>query len=490
MQTPGNPKPELQLAQVQYPLQIRELLRLSGYIKAAIQLSNVNKQTAEIANKTSLLDMLLTLFLSNETVVADVVRKYIKPEIIENWLKTGVIYQTGTLMMAGVRFVPYKELIICHEPMQEEDKQNRYRVMNCSGSSQFLDYLTIRKQSKLTLDMGTGVGVLALLAAKHSEKVIAVDINFRALQFARFNAQMNGLTNIQFIQGDMFTALKEQQFDLIFNNPPYVISPDNTKFYRDNPLPGDELLKQTVQDVPRYLCKGGFAQVISDWIQPDNQSWVNRFEGWFKNNHCDNWILRNRDMENSRYIDKWIECDDSSEREKRTRQWLDYFKQHRVASIGFGLITMRRSQTNGSSITIDESMPLITDNAGNHISRSFQVMDYLKNLNKDKDLLKQHIRVSPYLVLNQQSVPQADDTWQIMNAEMHLTNGLQYKAKISREIMDIILLCKHQITLEQVLSKAAKATNKNTAEYIKTCLPIIKEMIRRGVLWPESLRNH
>ena len=39
------------------------------------------------------------------------------------------------------------------------------------------------------LDLGTGCGIQALLAAKHSERVVATDVNERALAFAAFNAR-------------------------------------------------------------------------------------------------------------------------------------------------------------------------------------------------------------------------------------------------------------------------------------------------------------
>jgi Methylase of polypeptide chain release factors len=44
--------------------------------------------------------------------------------------------------------------------------------------------LTVRRDVASALDVGTGCGVQALLAAKHAERVVATDINERALAFA------------------------------------------------------------------------------------------------------------------------------------------------------------------------------------------------------------------------------------------------------------------------------------------------------------------
>lgn len=71
------------------------------------------------------------------------------------------------------------------------------------------------------LDMGTGSGVSALLAARAGSDVIAVDINPEAVACAQANAERNGLDDrITFLQGDLFEGV-EGDFDLIIFDPPF-----------------------------------------------------------------------------------------------------------------------------------------------------------------------------------------------------------------------------------------------------------------------------
>jgi methylase of polypeptide subunit release factors len=72
------------------------------------------------------------------------------------------------------------------------------------------------------LDVGTGSGVLAILAAQHSDQVTAIDVNPRALMFARFNARLNGVSHLQLLEGSWFEPVAGRTFDLIACNPPYV----------------------------------------------------------------------------------------------------------------------------------------------------------------------------------------------------------------------------------------------------------------------------
>ncbi|HWC31657.1 MAG TPA: methyltransferase [Actinomycetota bacterium] len=71
------------------------------------------------------------------------------------------------------------------------------------------------------LDMGTGSGVNAVLAASKGARVVAVDINPHAVQAARDNAQRNDVSHlIDARQSDVFSAVDEV-FDLIVFDPPF-----------------------------------------------------------------------------------------------------------------------------------------------------------------------------------------------------------------------------------------------------------------------------
>ncbi|UCH31439.1 MAG: methyltransferase [Candidatus Bathyarchaeota archaeon] len=79
-------------------------------------------------------------------------------------------------------------------------------------------------EEKKVLDMGTGCGILAILAAEKAREVIAVDINPFAVACAKRNAELNGVsTKVVVCLGDLFDAIKEpEKFDLILFNAPYL----------------------------------------------------------------------------------------------------------------------------------------------------------------------------------------------------------------------------------------------------------------------------
>lgn len=81
------------------------------------------------------------------------------------------------------------------------------------------------KELKNILDIGTGSGCIALALAHHfpQAQVTALDINPDALKLAQHNAEKNKISNITFLQSDLFSALTHNDaFDLIVSNPPYI----------------------------------------------------------------------------------------------------------------------------------------------------------------------------------------------------------------------------------------------------------------------------
>ena len=75
---------------------------------------------------------------------------------------------------------------------------------------------------KLVLEVGTGSGFLALLAARRAQHTVGTDINPEAVRALRINALLNHLEDkVEARQGDLFGSVIGERFDVIIFNPPY-----------------------------------------------------------------------------------------------------------------------------------------------------------------------------------------------------------------------------------------------------------------------------
>jgi release factor glutamine methyltransferase len=77
-------------------------------------------------------------------------------------------------------------------------------------------------------DLGTGSGAIALaLASERPEwRVLASDVSAQALNVARGNAAALGITGVEFRLGSWFEPLRDERFELLVSNPPYVAADD------------------------------------------------------------------------------------------------------------------------------------------------------------------------------------------------------------------------------------------------------------------------
>jgi ribosomal protein L11 methyltransferase len=78
--------------------------------------------------------------------------------------------------------------------------------------------LSLELGDKLVLDMGTGTGVLAILAEQlGAREIIAIDIESWSVENAKWNAERNGCTKIDAIEGGA-SLIPLLNFDFIFAN--------------------------------------------------------------------------------------------------------------------------------------------------------------------------------------------------------------------------------------------------------------------------------
>ena len=75
---------------------------------------------------------------------------------------------------------------------------------------------------KRVLDLGSGSGAGAVMAARAGCDVVAVDINPDAVRCTRINALLNQVdARVEARLGDLFAAVNGERFDVVLFNPPY-----------------------------------------------------------------------------------------------------------------------------------------------------------------------------------------------------------------------------------------------------------------------------
>ncbi|HXI23896.1 MAG TPA: peptide chain release factor N(5)-glutamine methyltransferase [Pyrinomonadaceae bacterium] len=133
-----------------------------------------------------------------------------------------------------------------------------------------LELLAKDRLSRL-VDVGTGSGCLAIsiLHELPNAKGIAIDVSPAALNVARRNAQTHRVADrLQLIESDLLTAIpRDEQFDLIVSNPPYVPDDDIDSLQREvgyeprsalaGGTDGLDVIRRLLREAPPRIQTGG-----------------------------------------------------------------------------------------------------------------------------------------------------------------------------------------------------------------------------------------
>ena len=136
----------------------------------------------------------------------------------------------------------------------------------------FAENLTV-KEGENVLDMGTGCGILGIVAANKASRVVAVDINPYAVCCAKENAKLNGVSDkMFFVQGNLFTPIRaEEKFDLILFNAPYLPSePFEGEIWIEKAwaggVNGRAVVNRFLHDFSAYLKEGGRVLLVQSTL--------------------------------------------------------------------------------------------------------------------------------------------------------------------------------------------------------------------------------
>jgi SAM-dependent methyltransferase len=356
-------------------------------------------------------------------------------------------------------------------------------VLGISAASTSLAQLTLRHQVGTALDLGTGCGVQALHLARHAGRVVATDINPRALGMARFNVELNrepagpasadGVIDVR--EGSFFEPVARERFDLITTNPPFVISPATGErlVYRDSGLPGDQVVEQLTRQAPDRLTPGGWCQILANWVIRTDRPWDERLAGWLDGS-CDALVVQREVVDPAEYVELWLKDSGhhgGADYARRYDTWLSWLDAQGVEGIGFGWVNLRR--TDGRR-------------AGTH-----ELLDWPYAVQQPvapaiaawgdavgvRVTLDDRLTVAPGLEQETLGEPGAEDPSVIIVRQQL---GLRRSRRVDTMVAAVVGACDGELSLGQIIDAVAQLLAADSAALRAELLPVVAELVAEG----------
>ncbi|GGS18574.1 transferase [Streptomyces nojiriensis] len=357
-------------------------------------------------------------------------------------------------------------------------------VLGVGGASTTLAGITVRTPVGSALDVGTGSGIQALHASRHATRVTATDVNPRALEFTRLTLALSGAPEAELLTGSLFEPVGEATYDLIVSNPPFVISPGARLTYRDGGMGGDDLCRTLVQEAGARLNPGGYAQFLGNWQHVEGEDWHDRLRSWVPRG-CDAWIVQRDVQDVTQYAELWLRDagdhrTDPAEYARRYEDWLDEFEARGTKSVGFGWITLRRTDAAEPSIVVEEWPHTVEQPLGEAVLAHFARQDYLRQ-HDDAALLEAHFALAEEVVQEQVGAPGAEDPEHVV---LRQNRGMRRATKVDTVGAGFAGVCDGSLSAGRILDAIAQLVQEDPIVLRDRTPEAIRLLVEQGFLDP------
>ncbi len=436
------------------------------------------QQMFDDSSEISTANVLIRLFLLGAPVDKVSIEEFIPAPVLEFCDQAGLFETSGDIVNGSIVIVPVEDLLFASDAfhMLGTEQASEFVLPASTHSANFLRLLTMRDPVKSALDLGCGCGIHALFAARHSITVVATDISPSAIWYTRFNAMLNGIDNVECLEGSLFEPVAERKFDLIVTNPPFVISPSESFVYRDNTMELDSFCQVLVGEAPRYLKLGGHLQMLCEWVEITGQSWQERITGWVRN--CDAWILHTPPLLPASYVQQ--RSSDISGDAVNTGQpdtWLAYFEARDVRAVHPGMLTLRR-RDGQNWLHIQNLTTDVVSEAGDVIADSIAAVDFLEACDDDS-LLQATLSLADGV-----GAERLETDGNITGVYLKLNNALAVDAEIDGAVAAFLNLFNGQQSVQECIDQFGATTDADMGALRSDLLAILRMFVSRGFLVP------
>lgn len=356
-------------------------------------------------------------------------------------------------------------------------------VLGLSPASTTLAELAIPRHLGRALDLGTGCGVQAVHLAGHADRVVATDVNRRALRLAQLTVRLNEV-EVDLRHGSLYEPVSGDRFDLILTNPPYVISPpgDRRLVYREGDLSGDDLVRRVVAGAGDHLTPGGVLQVLGNWAIVSGQPWDERLRDWIDPTGCDALVLERERLDPAEYVEIWLAdagLTQAPDYVARYDAWLDYFDSLGIEGVGLGWIALYNTGRDTPDLRIERWPHRVHQPVG----PAFQARPEAVTASRlpTDHLLAGRWTLDPAVVQETTGRPGAEDPEHVV---FRSTTGFGRARRLDTAAAGVLGACDGELRLGDLIGAVADLLAADQAELTEAVLPIVREVISDGMLHP------
>lgn len=426
------------------------------------------------------LNVFIRLFTLGVEVSDEAVRECFGSVSLDDLAESGIIEGRDGLVAPLIEISEMEGLTLAHDP-ELEPGSRKDLVLGPTPSSQTVATLMVTSPVDRALDIGTGGGVLGLMAARYATEVVGTEISTRAIEFADFNAAMNGVTNLEVREGSFFEPVEGELFDLVVCNPPFVVSPDAAFQFRDSGFPADGVSEHVVTGAAAHLGESGYASIICSWVHRGEEDWTQRPAGWVEGLGCDAWILKLGTSDPVSYAASW-NIPSADDYENSIERWVGYYESEGITGISAGCIILRR-RTGTNWVRTDLMPKATTAPLTSYIRTIFSGESFLNESDTDSALLEAGFSLTPNHGL-QQKFAYSKGKYLPTEMTLHITEGMHFSGSVDNLTLKLLGRLEKGATLREAIAAISSEAGSDPDSVAPSVVQMVRQLVGLGFLIP------
>jgi hypothetical protein len=200
----------------------------------------------------------------------------------------------------------------------------------------------------------------------------------------------------------------------------------------------------------------------------------------------DAWFVQRDVADPALYVGTWLRdagVDPRSD-EGRTKAaaWLDWFAENDVEGIGFGFVTLRRTDAAHAEVVCEDLRHAFDDPLGPESAAWLDRVAWLRATD-NAQLLGTRFTVPETVLLEEVSSP-TDEGWEAVVRRLHRVDGPGWQHELDETAAKLLAGFRGALPLEDLVTLLAFAHDLDADALAESALPVVRDLVRHGMVVP------
>jgi hypothetical protein len=210
------------------------------------------------------------------------------------------------------------------------------------------------------------------------------------------------------------------------------------------------------------------------------QDWRERVEDWVPAG-CDAWVVQREVQDPAEYVGLWLRDSGdigSADYPRAYDAWLGALEAAGVSGVGFGWVTLHRTDSTSLSVRIEDWPHPVEQPVGPYVSAWFARASTLRAYD-DQALLGARLTIAPGVVQEQLGPPGAEHPEHVV---LRQQRGMRRAERVGTADAGLVGACDGTLTVDQIIAALAQLLDEDLGALRPQLLPRVRRLVEDGFL--------